>query len=59
MVVNVGSLLISWSKNYSFENKCLRLILNIKWSDFKTNDQVRKTSRQEYISNIKKDVGRT
>jgi hypothetical protein len=32
----------------SFDNKCLRLILNIKWSDFKTNDQVRKDSRQEY-----------
>jgi hypothetical protein len=36
----------------NFEKKCLRLILNIKWSVFKTNDEVWKESIQEYILNI-------
>jgi hypothetical protein len=35
----------------SFENKCLRKLLNIKWSDFITNNIVRDVN-QEFVSNI-------
>ena len=36
----------------SFENKCLRKLLNIKWSDFITNNIVRDKTNQEFVSNI-------
>ena len=37
-------------KLVAFENKCLRKILNIKWSDFKTNETIREETNQEYVS---------
>ena len=36
----------------SFENKCLRKLMNIKWSDFVTNSDLRNKTHQEYVSNI-------
>jgi hypothetical protein len=38
------------NKINTFENKCLRTILNIKWNDFKPNTAVREESKQFYIS---------
>jgi hypothetical protein len=36
----------------SSENKCLRKLLNIKWSDFISNNIVRDKTNQEFVSNI-------
>ena len=36
----------------SFENKCLRKILQIKWNEFKTSQEVRETSGQPLISDV-------
>ena len=36
----------------SFENKCLRKIMGIKWTEFKTTEEVRKTSEQEMVSKV-------
>jgi hypothetical protein len=35
----------------AFENKCLRKILNIKWDEFKTSEEIRELSGQEPVSN--------
>ena len=34
----------------SFDSKCLRKILGIKWSDFITNEEVRERSRQQPVT---------
>lgn len=36
----------------NFENKCLRRILNLKWSDFRPNTQIRQETKQENVSNF-------
>jgi len=36
----------------SFENKCLRKLLNLKWSDFVTNNTIRDQTHQEFVSNV-------
>ena len=36
----------------SFENKCLRRLLNLRWSDFKSNTQLRQETKQDYVSNF-------
>jgi len=36
----------------SFENKCFRKLLNLKWSDFITNNTVRDQTHQEFVSNV-------
>ena len=36
----------------TFENKCLRIILNVKWSDFKSNTTIREESKQTYIASF-------
>ena len=36
----------------SFENKCLRKLLKVKWSDFVSNNTVRDRTHQQPVSNI-------
>src|SRR5579871_3968764 len=36
----------------NFENKCLRKLLNLKWSDFVSNKTVREKTKQEPVSNV-------
>ena len=36
----------------NFENKCLRRILNLHWTDFRTNTQLRQETRQDTVSNF-------
>ena len=39
-------------KLITFENKCLRKIMNIRWYEFKTNKEIREMSKQSYITTI-------
>jgi hypothetical protein len=36
----------------SFENKCLRKIMSIKWNEFKTTEEIREMSRQIPVSRV-------
>ena len=39
-------------KLITFENKCLRKIMNITWYEFKTNKEIREMSKQPYVTII-------
>ena len=39
-------------KLVAFENKCLRKITNTNWKDYKSNDELRKETKQKYITTI-------
>ena len=39
-------------KLITFENKCLRKIMNIIWYEFKTNKAIREMSKQLYITTV-------
>ena len=36
----------------NFENKCLRRILKLHWTDFRTNMQIRQETKQDTVSNF-------
>ena len=51
--VNAGSVQkLQKKKLITFENKCLRKIMNIRWYEFKTNREIREMSKQPYITTI-------
>ena len=52
-VVKVGNQQRKFDKKLdSFENKCLRKLLKVKWSDFVCNNTVRDRTHQQPVSNI-------
>ena len=39
-------------KLVAFENKCLRKLLNVRWTDFRSNASIRQETKQKYVSDF-------